>query len=147
MCCYLYRKRSNVININAEAKEQGRDMQTLIDDSGIFIEVSRSAQLPPSPCWSPSQGIPRKGQAPGRVTPWIASVLPHAQVGIRRAFRQASPGWSLSQNRPIYKSTSTKTIAETIKFSHLSPYKPGSQLKPRRISNQLAYNQDHSNST
>ena len=53
----------------------------------------------------------------------------------------------LSLNRPIYKSTSTKTIAETIKFSNLSPYKPGSQLKSRRISNQLAYNLDHSNST
>ena len=53
----------------------------------------------------------------------------------------------LSQNHPIYKSTSTKTIIGTIKFSHLSPYKPGSQLKPRRISNQLAYNQDRSNST
>jgi len=53
----------------------------------------------------------------------------------------------MSQNQPIYKSTSTKTIVETIKFSHLSPYKPGSQLKPQRISNQLAYNQDHSNST
>ena len=36
MCCYLYRKRSNVINVNAEAKEQGRDMQTPIDDFGIF---------------------------------------------------------------------------------------------------------------
>ena len=35
----------------------------------------------------------------------------------------------LSQNRPIYKSTSTKTIAEMIKFSNLSPYKPGSQPK------------------
>ena len=43
MCCYLYRKRSKVISVNAEAKEQGRDMQTPIDDSGIFTEVSRSA--------------------------------------------------------------------------------------------------------
>ena len=47
MRCYLYRKRSNVINVNVEAKEQGRDMQTPIDDSGIFIEVSRSAQASP----------------------------------------------------------------------------------------------------
>jgi len=46
-CCYLYRKRSKVININAEAKEQGRDMQTLIDDSSIFTEISRSAQASP----------------------------------------------------------------------------------------------------
>ena len=43
MCCYLYRKRSNTINVNAEAKEQGRDIQTPVDDSGIFTEVSRSA--------------------------------------------------------------------------------------------------------
>ena len=41
VCCYLYRKRSKVINVNAEAKEQGRDMQTPVDDSGIFTEVSR----------------------------------------------------------------------------------------------------------
>ena len=46
----------------------------------------------------------------------------------------------LSQNHPIDKSTSTKTIAKTIKFSNFSPYKPGSQPKSRRISNQLAYN-------
>ena len=51
MCCYLYRKRNNV---NAKAKEQGRDMQPPIDDSGIFTEVSRSAQASPSPRWSPS---------------------------------------------------------------------------------------------
>ena len=43
-CCYLYRKKSNVINVNVEAKEQGRDMQTPIDNSGIFTEVLRSAQ-------------------------------------------------------------------------------------------------------
>ena len=47
VCCYLYRKHGKVININAEAKEQGRDMQTPIDDSGIFTEVSRSAQDSP----------------------------------------------------------------------------------------------------
>ena len=29
----------------------------------------------------------------------------------------------------------------------LEPYKPGSQLKSQRISNQLAYNQDHNKST
>ena len=63
-------------------------MQTPVDDSGIFTEVSRSVQAPPSPSWSPSQGIPRKGQAPGRVTPWIAPGLLHAQVGLRCA----SPG-------------------------------------------------------
>ena len=47
VCCYLYRKRSNTINVNAEAKEQGRDMQTPIDDFGIFTEVLRSAQASP----------------------------------------------------------------------------------------------------
>ena len=66
---------------------------------------------------------------------------------VRRRQRTCPGRPRLSQNRPIYKSTSTKTIAETIKFSNLSPYKPSSQLKSRRISNQLAYNKDHSNST
>ena len=47
VCCYLYCKRSNVINVNAEVKELGRDMQTPVDDSGIFTEVSRSAQASP----------------------------------------------------------------------------------------------------
>jgi hypothetical protein len=36
-------------------------------------------------------GAPLKGQAPDRVTPWIAPGLPHAQVGLRYAFRQVSP--------------------------------------------------------
>ena len=47
VCCYLYRKSNNVSNVNAEAKEQGRDMQTPVDNSGIFTEVSRSAQASP----------------------------------------------------------------------------------------------------
>ena len=82
VCCYLYRKRSNVINVNAEAKE-----------TPVFLPRYREARkLPPSPRWSPSQGIPRKGQAPGWVTPWIALGLLHAQVGLRCAFRQSSPG-------------------------------------------------------
>jgi hypothetical protein len=59
----------------------------------VFLPRYREVlKLPPSPCWSSSQGIPRKGQALGRVTPWIAPVLPHAQVGLRCAFRQTSPG-------------------------------------------------------
>ena len=40
-------QKDNTINVNAKAKEQGRDMQTPIDDSGIFTEVSRSAQASP----------------------------------------------------------------------------------------------------
>jgi hypothetical protein len=82
----------------------------------VFLPRYREAlKLPPSPRWSPSQGIPRKGQAPIRVTPWIAPVLPHAQVGLRCAFWQASlgplptvftiklppsPRWSPSQGIP-----------------------------------------------
>jgi hypothetical protein len=45
---------------------------------------------------------------------------------------------NVSRNRPNYKSTSSKTIAETMKFSNLSPYNSGSprkregfQTKPR----------------
>ena len=47
VCCYLYRKKSDAINVNVEDKEQGRDMQTPVDDSSIFTEVSRSAQASP----------------------------------------------------------------------------------------------------
>ena len=44
VCCYVYHKRSNTINVNAKTKEQGRDMETPIDDSSIFTKVSRSVQ-------------------------------------------------------------------------------------------------------
>ena len=50
----------------------------------VFLPRYQEARkLPPSPRWSPSQGIPRKGQAPGRLIPWIAPGLPHAQAGLR----------------------------------------------------------------
>ena len=84
-------QKSKTINVNVEGKEQGRDMQTPIDDSSILLRYREARKLPPSPCWSPSQGIPRKGQAPGRVIPWIAPGLLHVQVGLWCAFRQASP--------------------------------------------------------
>ena len=70
----------------------------------FLLRYQEARKLPPSPRWSPLQGIPRKGQAPSRVTLWIASGLPHVQVGLRRAFWQASPGCSppssLSSFRP-----------------------------------------------
>ena len=77
----------------------------LLSTTPVFLPRYREARkLPPIPRWSPSQGIPRKGQALGRVTPWIASGLLHAQVGLRRAFWQASPRCSppssLSSFRP-----------------------------------------------
>ena len=57
----------------------------------VFLPRYREARkLSPSPRWSPSQGIPRKGQAPNQITLWIAPGLPHAQVGLCCAFRQAS---------------------------------------------------------
>ena len=66
-------------------------MQTPVNDFGILSRYREAHNLAPSPRWSPSQGIPRKGQAPGRVNLWIASGLPHTQVGLRCAFRQAFP--------------------------------------------------------
>ena len=63
--------------------------------STTLVFLSRYQEVlkrPPSPCWSSSQGIPPKGQALGQVTLWKALVLPHAQVGLRCAFQQASPG-------------------------------------------------------
>ena len=56
VCCYLYSERSHTINISAEAKDQGRDMQTPIDDSGILPRYREACKLPRSPRWSPSQG-------------------------------------------------------------------------------------------
>ena len=47
VCCYLHHKRSHASNVNAEAKEQHRDMQTPVDDSGIFTEVLRRVQAFP----------------------------------------------------------------------------------------------------
>jgi hypothetical protein len=67
-------------------------MQTPVDDSNILLRYREALKLPPSPHWSPSQGIPRKSQAPSRVTSWIALGLPHGQMGLYYAFRQASPG-------------------------------------------------------
>ena len=61
VCCYLYRKRSNTINVNAEAKKQGRDMQTPIDNSGIFIEVLRSTQASPYSSLEPLARNPSQG--------------------------------------------------------------------------------------
>ena len=74
----------------------------------VFLpRYQEACKLSPSPRWSPLQGIPCKGQAPGQVTSWIASGLPHAQVGLRRAFRQASSGCSppssLSSFRPNHR--------------------------------------------
>ena len=95
VCCYLYRKRSNTINVNAEAEEQGRVCK-LPSMTLVFLPRYREARkLPPSPRWSPSQGIPRKGQAPGWVTPWIAS-----SVSSSNPLPDRSPPSSLSSFRP-----------------------------------------------
>jgi hypothetical protein len=57
----------------------------------VFLQRHREARkLPPSPRWCPSQGSPRKGQAPSQVTSWIALGLPHAQVDLQCAFQQDS---------------------------------------------------------
>ena len=94
VCCYLYHKRNYANNVNAKLRSKV-EICKLPSTTLIFLPRYREARkLPPSPRWSPSQGIPRKGPAPSRVTLWIASGLPHAQVGLRRAFRQASPGCS-----------------------------------------------------
>ena len=67
VCCYLYRKRSNTINVNTELKSKV-EICKLPSITLVFLPRYREApKLPPSPRWSPSQEIPRKGQAPGRV--------------------------------------------------------------------------------
>ena len=55
----------------------------LLSMTSVFLPRYREARkLPPSPRWSLSQGIPCKGQAPSRVTPWIAPGLPHALLAV-----------------------------------------------------------------
>ena len=47
VCCYLYHKKSDAINVNAEGKEQGRDMQTPVDDSWYFYRgIEKHASFP-----------------------------------------------------------------------------------------------------
>jgi hypothetical protein len=73
----------------------------------VFLPKHREAhRLHPNPHWSPSQGCPRKGQALGWVTPWIAPGLPHAQVGLQCAF------WQVSL-RPLPMVFTIKLIAKT----------------------------------
>ena len=68
----------------------------------FLLRYQEARKLLSSPRWSPSQGIPRKGQAPGQVTPWIALGLHHAQVGLWCA----SPG-------PLSVVFTIKLLAET----------------------------------
>jgi hypothetical protein len=70
----------------------------------VYLSRYREAcNFLPSPRWSPTQGSPRKGQALGWVTSWIALGLPHAQVGLRRAFRQDSPGCSPPSSQSSFR--------------------------------------------
>ena len=92
----------------------------------VFLPRYREARkLAPSPRWSPLQGIPCKGQAPGRVTPWIAPNLPHAQVGLQCAFRQASPG-PLPAIFTIYQASSQNVTGHIPSETRWRPHrKPG----------------------
>jgi hypothetical protein len=49
---------------------------------------------------------------------------------------------SCNRTDQIIRAQVQKQSAETLKFLNLSPYNPGSQSKPRRISNQPFFNQD-----
>jgi hypothetical protein len=51
-------------------------------------------------------------------------------------------GISCNRTDQIIRAQVQKQAHETLKFFNLSPYNLGSQSKPQRISNQLAYNQD-----
>jgi hypothetical protein len=63
-------------------------MWTPVDDFGFILRYQEARKLP----WSLLEplGSPRKGQDPGRVTPWKALSLPHMQLCLLCAFRQAS---------------------------------------------------------
>ena len=69
MCCYLYLKRSNTINVNAEAKEQDANSRRRL--WYFYRGIEKRASFP-----LVLVGAPRKGQAPRWVTSWIALGLP-----------------------------------------------------------------------
>jgi hypothetical protein len=83
----------------------------------VFLPRYREAlKLPPSPRWSLSQVIPRKGQAPGRVTPWIALGHPHAQVDLRCAFRY--PPGPLPSPRCLHYQAFGRTTVGLVPFRY-----------------------------
>ena len=54
VCCYLYRKRSKVINVNAELKSKV-EICKLLSTTLVFLPRYREARkLLSSPRWSPS---------------------------------------------------------------------------------------------
>ena len=114
-------------------------MQTPIDDSGIFTEVSRSTQVLPSPRWSPSQGIPCKGQAPGRVTPWIALGLPHVQVGLRLSHLWQSLSW-IASHRLHYQTFSRNTTGLVPSGTRWRPHHKHGWCDLVRLQAPLMYN-------
>jgi hypothetical protein len=94
---YQLSQESKASNLGMQYKKRKIKSKVVIcklsSTTSVFLPRYREVlKLSPSPRWSSSQGIPRKGQAPGRVTPWIALILPHTQVGLRCAFRQTSLG-------------------------------------------------------
>jgi hypothetical protein len=65
-------------------------MQTLVDDSSIFTEVSRSAQASPSPHWSPSQGpSPQSGNSVDSLGPSLCESGP--SVCLSTSLSQIAP--------------------------------------------------------
>ena len=114
-------------------------MQTPVDDSGIFTEVLRSTQTSPSPRWSPLQGSPHDGQAPGRVAPWIAPGLPHMQVGL-----WLSHSWqSLSRTAPRhlhYHASGRNTVGLVPSGTRWQPHHKRSWCGLARLTSPTKYN-------
>ena len=81
----------------------------------VFLPRYREARkFSPSPRWSPSQGITCKGQAPGRVTSWIASGLPHAQAGLLLGHSWQSLSWTAP--RRLHYQASGQTVVGLVPF-------------------------------
>ena len=78
------------------------EMQTLMDDTGIFTEVSGPRKVPTNPRWCPyAKGSPREGQAP-RSSNSVEShgPSPHASGAPLSAPLRRSPPSPLSSFRP-----------------------------------------------
>jgi hypothetical protein len=91
------------------------------------------------------EGLPRpitSAIAPEWIVPDEGIDVPNPPAGYVLSFMAFHERGLCNRTDQIIRAQVQKQAPEMLKFSNLSPYNPGSQSKPRRTSNQLAYNQD-----
>jgi hypothetical protein len=93
--------------LNVEAKDEV-EMQTSVDDSSIFTEVSRIAKASTKPRWSPSQG------PSSRLGNSMDSLGPFPHVSGYPMSLLASISWTAPQR--LYYQASRQNVASLVPF-------------------------------